>query len=201
MAFKLCIFLLLCIINNITATVACLRQSCAVSCLVYSYVCLVPVAVSLITRLFLLQNSLGTRLSCSYTLQLGKCNLIHRPSHCPVFDHLQYEKRSGEGLVHSILCMMSVGRQRGRGLPSKEQAWGLFLYFLTKCWSFKHSQNKNILLLDWNKERMRKMLFVFDWGPPRLPRHWRHSRDKMNQAFLLLFCILQAIKNWTVEWG
>ena len=29
-------------------------------------------------------------------------------------------------------------------------------------------------------------------------RHWRHSCDKMDQAFPLRFCILQAIKNWTV---
>ena len=29
-------------------------------------------------------------------------------------------------------------------------------------------------------------------------RHWRHSRDKTDQAFPLRFCILKAIKNWTV---
>ena len=31
-----------------------------------------------------------------------------------------------------------------------------------------------------------------------LGRHQRHSRDKMDQAFPLRFCILQAIKNWTL---
>ena len=34
--------------------------------------------------------------------------------------------------------------------------------------------------------------------PVFLGRHWRHSHDKMDQAFPLCFCILQAIKNWTV---
>ena len=29
-------------------------------------------------------------------------------------------------------------------------------------------------------------------------RHWRHSRDKMDQAIPRYFCILQAIKNWMV---
>ena len=29
-----------------------------------------------------------------------------------------------------------------------------------------------------------------------LGRHWHHSHDKMDQAFPLCFCILQAIKNW-----
>ena len=42
----------------------------------------------------------------------------------------------------------------------------------------------------------------FDRGPlppsVYLGRHWRHSRDKWYQAFPLRFCILQAIKNWTV---
>ena len=42
----------------------------------------------------------------------------------------------------------------------------------------------------------------FDWGPlppsVYLGRRWRHSRDKKDQVFPLCFCILQAIKHWTV---
>ena len=31
-----------------------------------------------------------------------------------------------------------------------------------------------------------------------LGRHWRHSHDKMDQAFPLRLCIPQVIKNWMV---
>ena len=42
---------------------------------------------------------------------------------------------------------------------------------------------------------------LFQWGtlPPSvyLGRYWRHSCDKIYQAFPLHFCLLQAIENWT----
>ena len=41
-------------------------------------------------------------------------------------------------------------------------------------------------------------LVVSIGDPSPLGRHWRHSHDKMDQAFPLHFCILQVIKNWTV---
>ena len=49
-----------------------------------------------------------------------------------------------------------------------------------------------------NKECVFKM-HSFDGGPlppsVYLGRHWRHSCDKMDQAFPLCYCILQAIEN------
>ena len=33
---------------------------------------------------------------------LSHCSLIPRPSHCPVFDCLQYAKAEGEGLVQTL---------------------------------------------------------------------------------------------------
>ena len=44
----------------------------------------------------------------------------------------------------------------------------------------------------------------FQWGTsPSLStyngRHWRHWRDKLDQAFPLCFCMLQVIKYWVVE--
>ena len=48
------------------------------------------------------------------------CSFISRPSHRPVFDHLQYAKTEGKGLVYFITWMMSVstylGRQREGGI-------------------------------------------------------------------------------------
>ena len=42
----------------------------------------------------------------------------------------------------------------------------------------------------------------FDWQPlSSSGRHWRHLRDKMDQAVPRHFCILQAIKNWMVGAG
>ena len=38
----------------------------------------------------------------------GDNSLIPRPSHCPVFDHLQFAKTEGEGLVHFTMWLMSV---------------------------------------------------------------------------------------------
>ena len=50
--------------------------------------------------------------------------------------------------------------------------------------------------------KIRRLARSFDqWPLPTsvyLGRHWCHSRDKWYQAFPLRFCILQAIKNWTV---
>ena len=36
-----------------------------------------------------------------------ECGLIPRPSHCPVFDHLQYTKTEGEGLG-SLMMSISI---------------------------------------------------------------------------------------------
>ena len=43
------------------------------------------------------------------------CSLVLRPSHRPVFDHLQYAKTEGEGLVHFVTLRMSVSTQVDRG--------------------------------------------------------------------------------------
>ena len=32
-----------------------------------------------------------------------RVSLIPRPSHCPVFDRLQYAKTEGEGMIHFII--------------------------------------------------------------------------------------------------
>ena len=50
--------------------------------------------------------------------------LIIRPSHRPVFDHLQYKKTEGEGLVHFSYHVndfhVHLDRQRGGGIPHQK---------------------------------------------------------------------------------
>ena len=78
-----------------------------------------------------------------------KCSLIPRPSHCPFL--ITCSMKNGEGgLVHFILCMVSVGRQRGEGSPIKRTSfWGLFLYFWPSVQQAVSNIHKaiNILLL------------------------------------------------------
>ena len=78
-----------------------------------------------------------------------KCSLIHRPSHCPFL--ITCSMKNGEGgLVHFILCMVSVGRQRGGGVSHQKNKLGAF-----SCTSWPSVQQavsnihkaKNILLL------------------------------------------------------
>ena len=60
---------------------------------------------------------------------------------------------------------------------------------------------KNIPLLVQNEECVCEM-HSFNQRPlppfVYLGKHWRHSRDKLDQASPLRFCILQVIKNWMV---
>ena len=47
-------------------------------------------------------------------------SLVFRPSHCPVFDRLQYAKTEGGGLVHWITSVSIQVDKGGRGPQSKE---------------------------------------------------------------------------------
>ena len=91
---------------------------------------------------------------CEAKLQLDitaweKCSLVNRPSHCPFL--ITCNMKNGEGgLVHFILCMVSVGRQRGGGVSHQKNKLGAF-----SCTSWPSVQQavsnihkaKNILLL------------------------------------------------------
>ena len=57
---------------------------------------------------------------------------------------------------------------------------------------------RKISLLVRNKKRMCKMHLVPLPPSVYLGRHWCHSRGKIDQAFPICFCVLQAIKHWTV---
>ena len=75
----------------------------------------------------------------------------------------------------------------------KNELEALSCSFCTKRWSFKCS---------WSEKRTAPCselvceMCSFNGGPPSsvyLGTHWRHSRDKMDQAFPFRFCILQKL--------
>ena len=95
-----------------------------------------------------------------------------------------------------------LGRQRGGGVPHrKNELEALSCSFCPKRWSFERSRSEK-RTASGSKRRTRNAFIR--WGiPPSLclpiGRHWRHSRDKMDQAFPLRFCILQTMdggKGW-----
>ena len=69
--------------------------------------------------------------------------------------------------------------------------------FCSKCWSFECSLSEKYTC-SWFKMKTACGKCVCFWSGTPLGRHCRHSHDKMDQAFPLRYCILQAIKNWTV---
>ena len=86
---------------------------------------------------------------------------------------------------------------------SVTRAWGkleaLSCSFCPKHWSFECSWSKNVLLLvQKQKTCAQNAKCILRWETPPtfcLPGYWRHSCDKIYQAFPFHFCILQMIKN------
>ena len=113
-------------------------------------------------------------------------------------------KNGGErpGIIYHVNDVsVYLGRQRGGGVPRRKnelEAWSCS--FCPKRWSFEHSwSERRTALGSKQKTHARNASFRSVTPPPVcLHRHWHHSCDKWYQAFPLRFCILQAIKNWTV---
>ena len=115
------------------------------------------------------------------------------PSHHLVFDHLQYAKMKGEGLVYFITWMTS-GRQREEGVPDRKNAFrtcvlhfelGAAHFCFANIWNFS---------LGGRNYKVRPQACSFDGGPlPPLPRLDTDIFHMINWARHL--CILQAIKN------
>ena len=88
--------------------------------------------------------------------------------------------------------------QGGEGVPDQRTHFTDALFVLNQEQYGFHFANV------WNSStwgrnyKIRPLAHSFDGGLPSLSvylgRHWRHSHDKMDQAFLLRFCILEAIK-------
>ena len=123
-----------------------------------------------------------------YVYVYSSCSLVPRPSHRPVFDRLQYAKI--EGKAWSILSRewhcVYLGSWGGEESPSKNE----FESFWPKCQVLDAHEVKNMLLL----VHVRNV-----FGPLCLPRWTLTSFTWSNGPGLPPpFCILQAIKNWTV---
>ena len=76
--------------------------------------------------------------------------------------------------------------------------------FCPKCWSFECSLNEKHASPGSQRMHAQNPFFRSGTPPPisvYLGRHWRHLHNKMDQAFPLRFCILQAINNCTVVVG
>ena len=98
-------------------------------------------------------------------------------------------------------CLRTSVDRGGKGFPLKNEVEAWSYNFCPKHWSFDCSQCKKHTALG-SKWRMHAWNVSFQSGTTPcfvyLGRHWRHSRDKMDQAFPLHFYVLQVFKNWTV---
>ena len=83
-------------------------------------------------------------------------SLVPRPSHHPVFDHLQYVKMKGEGLVHFITSV-SIDRG-GEGFPIKGMSLKPFLVVSIPSTGVSNIHKvTNVPLLVQDKEHVHKM--------------------------------------------
>ena len=137
------------------------------------------------------------------------------PNRCMFTMWSQPTAKGGQGLVkqglhniHAFYQMNDIsvylGWQRGGGgHQSKEQISHTRSLFWTTSGMFFALQMFEALALGAETCKIRLQAHSFDGGPlppsVYLGRHWRHSCDKMDQAFPLCFCTLQAIKNWMVR--
>ena len=88
-----------------------------------------------------------------------------------------------------------LGR-RGGGPRLKERISHTRSLFWTKSSTFFASWTFKTQAL--GTETTASSLFFRSGTPPSLCLHWRLSCDRMAQAILLRFCILQVMKNWMV---
>ena len=91
----------------------------------------------------------------------GNNNLIPRPSHCPVFDHLQFAKTEGGRpgpFYHVTDVSVDLCRRRwGEVLDQKNEVEAISGSFCLITGVLNIHEVKNILLLVLSKECLRKM--------------------------------------------
>ena len=134
------------------------------------------------------------------------CSLIPRPSHHPIFNHLQYTKTEGgrPGPFYHVNDVLStqVDRRGGEGSPIERTHFACAFFVLKQEWyvffCFMNVRNSS----SWGRNyKIRPQACSFNRAslPLCLPRKTKcHSCNKMDQASPLHFCILQVIKNWMV---
>ena len=76
----------------------------------------------------------------------GDNSLIPRPSHCPVFDHLQFAKTEGGRpgpFYHVTDVSVDLCRRRwGEVLDQKNEVEAISGSFCLNHWSFEHSRSE-----------------------------------------------------------
>ena len=107
------------------------------------------------------------------------------------------QKQRGKAWYHlSREWRQCLHRQRGGGVTDRKDAFRTcVLRFEPRAVCFLHRKRFSAWARNY---KIRPLACSFDGDPPPPPPLWHHSRDKWYQAFPLRFCILQAIKNWTV---
>ena len=112
-------------------------------------------------------------------------------------------------LYHVNEVSVYLGRQRGGGIPHRKNAFCTHAFcFEPEAIRFSLHERSKLQRLGQklrDKTSSSHQARSFDGGIltpfclyTYIGKHWHHSRDKTYQAFPLRFCILQAIKNWTV---
>ena len=116
---------------------------------------------------------------------------------CSIQKRMQKNRGGRPGLFYHVNdVFVYLGRQR-EGSPIERTHFGHTFFVL--------NQERYVFTLQtfetpalWTEIARSGLKLVF-WTPPLLCLPTKcHSHDKMDQAFCLRFCILQAIKNWTI---
>ena len=125
-------------------------------------------------------------------------SLVPRPFHRPVLIACSMKKWRGKAWYHlSREWRQCLHRWTEGGRGHWSHFADAFFVFNQERYAFRFANVQKSSA--WGRNyKIRPLACSFDGGSLHLDRHWRHSRDKWYQAFPLRFCILQAIKNWTV---
>ena len=123
-------------------------------------------------------------------------NLVARPSHRLVLDHSQYAKMEG-GKAWSILsCEWRQCLQREGRSPIERMSLRPYLVASAPSAEVLNIRKANKVPTPGSKWRMHvQNAFFWSETPSHLCLSLMSLCDKMDQAFPLCFCMLQAIKN------
>ena len=109
--------------------------------------------------------------------RLGADSLVPRPFHFFIPCSVKRWRGEAWSMLSREWRHICLGRQRSP--PSKEQAWGVILYFLPRELEFRTLTKLPL--------QVQCVLSIGDPSSVYLSRHWHNSCDKMDQAFPSVF--------------
>ena len=112
---------------------------------------------------------------CIQKFNALKHSLVPRPSHCPVFDWLQYA-RMGGGRHGPLYHMNDVSVYRGGEGSLIERAHFMHMFFILNQERYIFCMYPNTSARDRNHKK-RPQACSFNRSPPYLGRHWCHSHE------------------------